>query len=147
MGSETTTTFLRFLLLYMINFPAAQARLQAELDRVAGRDRAPALADARAGALPYTEAVIAEIQGRGAHFIDDVRKSLEPFTSQTLYKFCLSAKSGYFFCGPLPISMRPSFMNGPQRHATIVPFGVNHAPMADTTFAGYDFLRRVGHHL
>ena len=64
MGSETTTTFLRFLLLYMINFPSEQERLQAELDRVVGRDRAPALADARAGALPYTEAVIAEIQGR-----------------------------------------------------------------------------------
>ena len=93
MGSETTTTFLRFLLLYMVNFPTEQERLQAELDRVVGRDRAPALADARAGALPYTEAVIAEIQ----------------------------------------------------RHATIVPFGVNHAPMADTTFAGHDFLRRVGH--
>ena len=47
MGSETTTTFLRFLLLYMVNFPTEQERLQAELDRVVGRDRAPALADAR----------------------------------------------------------------------------------------------------
>ena len=28
-----------------------------------------------------------------------------------------------------------------QRHATVVPFGVNHAPMEDTTFAGYTFLR------
>ena len=27
------------------------------------------------------------------------------------------------------------------RHATIVWLGVNHAPMVDTTFAGYDFLR------
>ena len=87
MGSETTTTFLRFLLLYMINFPSVQEAVQEELDRVVGRDRAASLADVKN--TPYTEAVISEIQ----------------------------------------------------RHATIVPFGVNHAPMSDTTFAGYHFLR------
>ena len=32
-------TFLKFLILYMINFPSVQSRLQEELDRVVGRDR------------------------------------------------------------------------------------------------------------
>ena len=92
MGSETTTTFLRFLLLYMINFPAEQERLQAELDRVVGRDRAPALADARAGALPYTEAVIAEIQGHISSMTSTKMWSFSPppLAAQTLYEFCLS---------------------------------------------------------
>ena len=38
-GSETTVTFLKFLILYMINFPLVQSRLQEELDQVVGRDR------------------------------------------------------------------------------------------------------------
>ena len=138
MGSETTTTFLRFLLLYMINFPSEQERLQAELDRVVGRDRAPALADARAGALPYTEAVIAEIQGRISSMTSAPQNCggfiTPPSPVQTLSKFCLPTNP-----------RRTSLMNGPQRHATIVPFGVNHAPMADTTFAGHEFLRQVGY--
>ena len=38
-GSETTVTFLKFLILYMVNFPSVQSRLQEEVDRVVGRDR------------------------------------------------------------------------------------------------------------
>ena len=32
-------TFLKFLILYMVNYPSVQARLQEEVDRVVGRDR------------------------------------------------------------------------------------------------------------
>ena len=38
-GSETTVTFLKFLILYMVNYPSVQSRLQEEVDRVVGRDR------------------------------------------------------------------------------------------------------------
>lgn len=58
-GSETTSTYLRFLILYMINFPAVQGRAQGELDRVVGRGRLPSLQDKKE--LPYMEALVDEI--------------------------------------------------------------------------------------
>ena len=59
-GSETTATTLRWMLLYMAAHPAVQARAQAELDEVTGRNRFPRLADRPS--LPYTEAVLCELQ-------------------------------------------------------------------------------------
>ena len=38
-GSETTVTFLKFLILYMVNYPSVQSHLQEEVDKVVGRDR------------------------------------------------------------------------------------------------------------
>ena len=58
-GSETTSTYLRFLLLYMINYPSVQTRAQGELDRAVGRDRLPSLQDKRD--LPYVEALVDEV--------------------------------------------------------------------------------------
>ena len=58
-GSETTVTYLNFLIVFMINFPSVQDKVQEELDRVVGRSRLPSLADGKR--LPYTEAVIQEI--------------------------------------------------------------------------------------
>jgi cytochrome P450 len=55
---ETTTTFLRWAMVYMINFPDVQRKVQEELDRVVG------LAAVKFGdrtRLPYTEATILEI--------------------------------------------------------------------------------------
>jgi len=58
-GSETTATSLRWALLYMIHYPDVQAKVQAELDEVIGRERAPCARDRTS--LPYTDAVINEI--------------------------------------------------------------------------------------
>ena len=59
-GSETTSNTLNFTLWYLCQHPHAQARLQAEVDRVIGPDRCPSMDD-RAD-LPYMEAVCHEAQ-------------------------------------------------------------------------------------
>ncbi|XP_022082205.1 cytochrome P450 2J6-like [Acanthaster planci] len=59
-GTETTTTTLHWSILYMMAYPEVQARVQKELDDVTGRNRFPRMSDKPD--LPYTEAVICEIQ-------------------------------------------------------------------------------------
>ena len=59
-GSETTSTSLTWAALYMVRYPEVQTRVQEELDRVVGVERLPSMKDK--ADLPYTEAVIMEIQ-------------------------------------------------------------------------------------
>ncbi|XP_072020299.1 methyl farnesoate epoxidase-like [Amphiura filiformis] len=59
-GAETTATTLRWALLYKIKYPKIQAKVQQEMDVVVGRMRMPQWADRLC--LPYTEAVLLEIQ-------------------------------------------------------------------------------------
>jgi len=59
-GSETTSTTLTWASLYMIRYQDIQEKVQEELDKVVGRDKQPTMKD-RAN-LPYTEAVLMEIQ-------------------------------------------------------------------------------------
>ncbi|XP_069087566.1 cytochrome P450 2D15-like [Pleurodeles waltl] len=62
-GSGTTSTTLRFGLLYMILYPNLQSKVQEEIDQVIGRERQPTMDD-RAN-MPYTSAVLNEIQRCG----------------------------------------------------------------------------------
>lgn len=62
-GAETSSTTLTWGMLYMVRHPEVQKKVQEELDEVVGRSRCPSLTD-RAD-LPYTEAVIMEIQRCG----------------------------------------------------------------------------------
>ncbi|XP_029002033.1 cytochrome P450 2J1-like [Betta splendens] len=62
-GTETTTTTLHWGLLYMINYPHIQERVQAEIDAVVGSSRQPSVSDR--DNMPYTNAVIHEIQRFG----------------------------------------------------------------------------------
>ncbi|KAL6107458.1 uncharacterized protein ACO6RY_18227 [Pungitius sinensis] len=62
-GTETSSTTLRWALVYMMHYPEIQEKVQAEIDRVIGECRQPALADRPN--MPFTEAVIHEIQRIG----------------------------------------------------------------------------------
>ncbi|PAV57851.1 hypothetical protein WR25_16506 [Diploscapter pachys] len=59
-GMETTSTSLRWHILYMIKHQDIQAKVREEIIRVVGHDRLPSLADKTN--MPYTQAVIHEIQ-------------------------------------------------------------------------------------
>ncbi|KAL1776758.1 cytochrome P450 2J3-like [Sigmodon hispidus] len=62
-GTETTSTTLRWALLYMSVDSEVQEKVQAEIDRVIGHGRQPRTADREA--MPYTNAVIHEVQRMG----------------------------------------------------------------------------------
>ncbi|XP_074121896.1 cytochrome P450 2J4-like [Sminthopsis crassicaudata] len=62
-GSETTSTTLRWALLYMALYPEIQGKIQAEIDRVIGQSRQPTMADKEN--MPYTNAAVHEVQRMG----------------------------------------------------------------------------------
>ncbi|XP_041646826.1 cytochrome P450 2J6-like [Cheilinus undulatus] len=62
-GTDTTSTTLLWALVFLINNPEIQEKVQGEIDDVVGRTRLPTMADRPK--LPYTDAVIHEIQRCG----------------------------------------------------------------------------------
>ncbi|AWP11325.1 putative cytochrome P450 2J1-like [Scophthalmus maximus] len=62
-GSETTSKTLQWGLIYLIKNPHIQDKVQAEIDREIGQTRQPTMADRPN--LPYTDAVIHEVQRMG----------------------------------------------------------------------------------
>ncbi|XP_055485003.1 cytochrome P450 2J6 isoform X1 [Psammomys obesus] len=62
-GTETTSTTLRWALLYMALYPEVQEKVQAEIDRVIGQKRPVSLDDRES--MPYTNAVIHEVLRMG----------------------------------------------------------------------------------
>ncbi|KAM6963025.1 cytochrome P450 2J2-like [Aplochiton taeniatus] len=62
-GTETTSTTLQWAIIFLIKHPHVQEKVHAEIDRVIGQSRQPAMADRPN--LPYTDAVIHEVQRMG----------------------------------------------------------------------------------
>ena len=58
-GSETTSTTIRWAILYLINYPEIQDRLRTDIINTIGNDRLPRMNDMKH--LPYVEAFILEI--------------------------------------------------------------------------------------
>ncbi|PFX13863.1 Steroid 17-alpha-hydroxylase/17,20 lyase [Stylophora pistillata] len=58
-GTDTTTEFLTWSLLYLASYPDIQTKIHQQLDDVIGRDRLPCFQDR--SSLPYLEATISEI--------------------------------------------------------------------------------------
>ncbi|XP_078486709.1 cytochrome P450 2F3-like [Ciona intestinalis] len=59
-GTETTSTTLRWAILYMVNNPNIQEKVQQEIDDVLGFDRLPQYEDRMR--MPYCEATVLEVQ-------------------------------------------------------------------------------------
>uniref|UniRef100_W5UM81 Cytochrome P450 2J2 n=1 Tax=Ictalurus punctatus TaxID=7998 RepID=W5UM81_ICTPU len=62
-GTESAATTIRWGLLFMMKYPEIQKKVQAEIDNVIGQSRQASMADKPN--MPYTEAVIHEIQRMG----------------------------------------------------------------------------------
>ncbi|XP_054547514.1 cytochrome P450 2J2-like [Talpa occidentalis] len=62
-GTETTSTTLRWALLYMALNPDIQVKVHAEIDRVLGQSQQPGMAFRES--MPYTNAVVHEVQRMG----------------------------------------------------------------------------------
>lgn len=58
-GTETTATALRWAILYLLNYPEIQQKLQTEIDNVISKDHLPSLNDK--SKLPYVEAFTMEV--------------------------------------------------------------------------------------
>ncbi|CAL4119846.1 unnamed protein product, partial [Meganyctiphanes norvegica] len=63
-GSETTSSTIRWFVLYMVLYPQVQKRVQEEVDNVVGADRQPGLEDRES--LMYLEAVIHEVHRKAS---------------------------------------------------------------------------------
>ncbi|KAM5247182.1 cytochrome P450 2J2 [Ctenodactylus gundi] len=62
-GTETTSTTLRWGLLYMALYPEIQEKVHAEIDKVISKAQQPSLANRES--MPYTNAVVHEVQRMG----------------------------------------------------------------------------------
>uniref|UniRef100_A0A671DSJ2 Cytochrome P450 family 2 subfamily J member 2 n=1 Tax=Rhinolophus ferrumequinum TaxID=59479 RepID=A0A671DSJ2_RHIFE len=90
-GTETTSTTLRWGLLFMALYPEIQEKVQAEIDTVIGRSQPPSMAARES--MPYTNAVIHEVQRMGN--IIPLNVPREVTVDTTLAGYHLPKESGH----------------------------------------------------
>ncbi|XP_033110807.1 cytochrome P450 2J6-like [Anneissia japonica] len=59
-GSESTSTTILWMILYLVNYPEVQKKLQQEMDEVLGQEKKPTWGDRQS--MPYLEATLLEVQ-------------------------------------------------------------------------------------
>ncbi|KAI1702851.1 cytochrome p450 domain-containing protein [Ditylenchus destructor] len=85
-GMETTSTTLRWAIMYMVKYPEIQNKARQEIDTIVGRDRYPIMQDKLL--MPYVSAIVLEIQ-RYANivpFIIHTCTSDQTIMGKTIYK-------------------------------------------------------------
>uniref|UniRef100_A0A8C2P5I1 Cytochrome P450 2J2 n=1 Tax=Capra hircus TaxID=9925 RepID=A0A8C2P5I1_CAPHI len=83
-GTETTSTTLRWGLLFMAMYPEIQEKVQAEIDRVLGQSQK--VSTAARESMPYTNAVIHEVQRMGNIVPMNVPRELTEDTTLNGYR-------------------------------------------------------------
>ncbi|KAI4590894.1 hypothetical protein MJG53_001943 [Ovis ammon polii x Ovis aries] len=83
-GTETTSTTLRWGLLFMAMYPKIQEKVQAEIDRVLGQSQK--VSTAARESMPYTNAVIHEVQRMGNIVPMNVPRELTEDTTLNGYR-------------------------------------------------------------
>jgi len=144
-GTETTSTTMTWAVLYMARYPAVQSKVQEELDRVVGQHRMPSLQDRPR--LPYTEAVIMEIQRyadllpTGVHHI--CRRSVTvngltiPAGSRVVGLFTEIHKGDYWTDGTVfrPERFLDTETGDCRREERLIPFGIGKRQCLGETLA------------
>jgi len=157
-GTDTTSRTLEWAILYMLQNPSVAKKVQSELDNVTGGSRLPCWSDRTE--LPYTEAVLTEIQRLASVFSNGVPRAANK--NVTVMGFTIPAESDiwpnldYIMKNPLNFPNPGQF--DPERHFKdgkhvphphVIPFGYGKRRCLGETLAKmevYRFFTGLMHH-
>jgi len=107
-GTETTNNTMEFAMLYAMNHPRLQEKVQKEIDTVIGRNRLPTLTDR--ARMPYTEAFLVEVQ----RYSNVVAMTLRGLTSDTWIDGYFMEKGTSGFINLYSVHMDEKYWGNPE---------------------------------